>query len=140
MRAVRRLEFDTAHRVANHESKCATLHGHRYVVEAYAEGRQLDSVGRVIDFSEIKKRLGTWLDHNWDHTSIIWKEDKETLAALESIPKHKSVFASEWNPTAENMAHYLLNEICPFLFIDTGIEITKIRLYETPNCYVEVGV
>ena len=33
----RKLEFDAGHRVMNHESKCATCHGHRYVLEVTAE-------------------------------------------------------------------------------------------------------
>lgn len=44
------LEFDAGHRVVNHESKCATLHGHRYKVEIVAAAPGLDSLGRVIDF------------------------------------------------------------------------------------------
>lgn len=138
MRAIRRIEFDAAHRVMNHESKCATLHGHRYVIEAYAEASELDSIGRVIDFSEIKTRLGAWVDLNWDHTAIIYSKDTETVKALKSLPKHKDIFVCEWNPTAENMATYLINVVCPELFHDTAIKISKIRLYETPNCYVEV--
>ena len=30
----RRIEFDAAHRVMEHESKCRHLHGHRYAIEA----------------------------------------------------------------------------------------------------------
>ena len=33
----RRIEFDAAHRILNHESKCKMLHGHRYVVEEHGE-------------------------------------------------------------------------------------------------------
>lgn len=133
----RRLEFDAGHRVMNHESKCATLHGHRYVVEIEATCDELDKIGRVIDFSVLKQKLGSWLDDQWDHNCIIFSEDNETIAALNSIPRKKEVYISEWNPTAENMADFLLNSICPKLFQDEGILVTKVRVHETPNCYAE---
>lgn len=140
MQAVRVLEFDAGHRVAQHESKCATLHGHRYKLEAYAEGVKapLDSIGRVIDFSVIKKLLGGWIDDKWDHTTLVWEQDVVTARCLESMPQFKKPFLCKFNPTAENMADYLIKEICPEIFKDTGVEIVKLRLWETPNCYVEV--
>ena len=72
----RRLEFDAGHRVFGHESKCATLHGHRYVVEVTAQAAKLDSVGRVIDFSVLKERIGAWLDEKWDHNVIVFEQDE----------------------------------------------------------------
>lgn len=134
------LEFDAAHRVVNHESKCATLHGHRYKVEFTAESNDLDAIGRVIDFSVLKAKIGTWLDDNWDHTSIIFSQDTETLAALRSIPHKKDVFESAWNPTAENMAEYLLRTVCPGLLDGTGVRVTKVVIWETPNCRAEACI
>jgi 6-pyruvoyltetrahydropterin/6-carboxytetrahydropterin synthase len=131
------LEFDAAHRVVNHESKCATLHGHRYKVETTATSADLDSIGRVIDFSVLKQKLGGWLDREWDHNSIIFKKDQLTIQALTSIPRKKEPFISEFNPTAENMAHFLLNTICPILFLKDGIIVTHIRVWETPNCFAD---
>jgi len=131
------IEFDAAHRVMNHESKCATLHGHRYKVEIFAEAPELDSIGRVIDFSVLKEKVGGWVDNFWDHNSIICSEDRKTINALMSIPRKKDVFIAEFNPTAENMADYLLNDVCPKLLANSGIIVSKIRIYETPNCFSE---
>ena len=75
--ATRKLHFDAAHRVMQHESKCKYLHGHRYVVEATFEAAQLDDLGRVVDFGVIKERLGQWLDAHWDHATILYQKDKE---------------------------------------------------------------
>lgn len=133
----RKLEFDAAHRVMNHESKCATLHGHRYVIEVEATCQVLDGIGRVIDFSVIKERLGTWLDEHWDHNSILYALDKETVEALNKLPRKKDPFVVDWNPTAENMAEYLLKFVCPMLFIDYMIKVIKITVWETPNCKAE---
>jgi 6-pyruvoyltetrahydropterin/6-carboxytetrahydropterin synthase len=133
----RKLEFDAAHRVMNHESKCATLHGHRYVVEITATAPELDGIGRVIDFSVLKQKIGTWLDDQWDHTAIICLNDTVTALALDRIPHKKPVFVSAWNPTAENMASYLLHTVCPRELAGTTVTVTKIRVWETPNCYAE---
>lgn len=135
--ATRLLEFDAAHRVMNHESKCATLHGHRYKVEIEAVAEQLDSVGRVIDFSVLKSKIGSWIDERWDHTSIIYIEDILTLEGLNTIPKKKPIFLATWNPTAENMAHFLLKIICPELLQDTGVKVIRVTVWETPNCKAE---
>lgn len=136
----RRLEFDAGHRVMNHESKCATLHGHRYVIEIEATSPELDSIGRVIDFSVLKQKIAPWLDEKWDHNVILFKDDAETIAALSSIPRKKDPFISDFNPTAENMASYLLKEICPSLLSGTGVTVTKIRVHETPNCFAEASL
>lgn len=136
----RRLEFDAGHRVMNHESKCATLHGHRYVVEVFAVSPELDQIGRVIDFSVLKARLGTWLDEQWDHNMIVFEKDEEVLKALSVLPRKKDPWIAPFNPTAENMAEYLLKEICPPLFADTQIKIVKVRVHETPNCYAEASL
>lgn len=130
----RLLEFDAAHRVMNHESKCATLHGHRYKVEVTATSAKLDKIGRVIDFSVIKEKIGGWLDHHWDHTSIIWSKDEATVEALVKLPAKKPVCIVAWNPTAENMAEFLLKFICPMMLQNTGVQVTQITVWETPNC------
>lgn len=137
VKVTRLLEFDSAHRVMNHESKCSTLHGHRYRAEITAEAEQLDAIGRIIDFSVLKEKIGTWIDDNWDHNSIIFSEDTETLKALRWIPHKKTPFAAPWNPTAENMAEYLLSVVCPQLLDESGVFVTHVRLYETPNCWAD---
>lgn len=134
--ATRVVEFDAAHRVMNHESKCATIHGHRYKVEITAKAA-LDSIGRVIDFSVLKRLIGGWLDTEWDHTSILFDQDIETIQGICSCPGYKKPAVVNFNPTAENMASHLLHKICPELLKGTGVTVTKIKLWETPNCYAE---
>lgn len=133
----RKLEFDAAHRVMNHESKCSTLHGHRYVVEVTATAMELDKLGRIIDFSVLKEKIGSWLDQLWDHTTILFEEDVETVMAVSRAPAYKPVAVVPFNPTAENMANYLLRTICPQLLLDTGVIVTKVVVWETPNCCAE---
>jgi 6-pyruvoyltetrahydropterin/6-carboxytetrahydropterin synthase len=135
--AVRIIKFDSGHRVVNHESKCRSAHGHEYSAHIYAEGFGLDTLGRVIDFSVIKERVGGWIDENWDHTMIISQHDPD-LEKFKSLSGYKPIFIMPDNPTAENMASYLLDRVCPVVLSGQNVRVTKIRLYETSNCYVEV--
>lgn len=122
-----------------HESKCKFLHGHRYVLEATFVAKQdnrLDDLGRVIDFGVIQEVLGGWIDSNWDHNTILHQADKALGdVLLNSIDQ--SAYYLPSNPTAENMAQYLLDEICPKLFAGKDVECQRIRLWETPNCYAD---
>ena len=104
---IRKLTFCAGHRVLGHESKCANAHGHNYSVFIHANAEKLDHLGRVIDFSVLKEKIGTWLDTYWDHTFIIYKEDTELIACKNVLEKNKQVFVCHFNPTAENMAEYL---------------------------------
>lgn len=138
MSAVRRIQFCAGHRVFQHESKCKNLHGHNYVAYFHAKAKTgLDDIGRVIDFSELKTILKTWIDNNWDHKLILFENDTETINAVSNIGTE--LFLLPNNPTAENMAQYLIEVVCPKLFQNYLIEINKIVLWETENCYVEVS-
>ena len=132
----RRIEFDAAHRILNHESKCKMLHGHRYALEATFVAKELDDLGRVIDFGVVREVLGAWIDENFDHNTILSKEDKKLGEKITSETGQK-IFYLDKNPTAENIAEFLLKEICPQLFAKKQVKCVKIKLFETPNCYVE---
>ncbi|MDA0780817.1 MAG: 6-carboxytetrahydropterin synthase [Rickettsiales bacterium] len=132
----RKLHFDSAHRIVNHESKCKYVHGHRYVVDATFAAKELDDLGRIVDFGVIKEKLGKWVDDNWDHNIILWEKDKSLGDVIEKQTDQK-VFYLPTNPTAENIADYLLNTVCKELFFDSEVECVKIKVFETPNCYAE---
>jgi 6-pyruvoyltetrahydropterin/6-carboxytetrahydropterin synthase len=131
----RRLEFDAAHRVKCHESKCNNLHGHRYVVEVTVTAPQLDTLGRVVDFGVIKEKLGAWIDHHWDHQTILWQEDSALGEAI-AAQTQQEIYYLPTNPTAENLALYLLETICPQLF-PAPLQVLKVKIGETPNCSAE---
>ncbi len=138
--ATRRLQFCAGHRVFNHESKCANVHGHNYVLHFSAEADDgLDGIGRVVDFSVMKEKMGRWIDENWDHGFIFFVHDPEMYALFAggALVGHKH-FALPVNPTAENMARYLLNEVSPALFQGSGVRIVKVELHETENCSATV--
>lgn len=136
--AVRKISFCYGHRVMNHESRCANLHGHNAIIWVHATPVQtLDSLGRVIDFSVLKSKLGGWIDEHWDHTMILFKDDLKTISLVEQVEHNKPIYLLANNPTAENLCHYLLWDICPSLFKDSGVIIHKIIFWETENCFAE---
>jgi 6-pyruvoyltetrahydropterin/6-carboxytetrahydropterin synthase len=140
-------DFSAGHRVCGHESKCAMLHGHNYrvyfvcapegsVFTAFATGDELvgalDTVGRVIDFGEIKTRLCGWLETMWDHRFLLWEEDPlgDILAAADP----DGVVFVPFNPTAENMARYLVDVVGPMELEGTGVRLVSCRVEETRKC------
>jgi 6-pyruvoyltetrahydropterin/6-carboxytetrahydropterin synthase len=139
----RRLEFDYGHRILGHESRCASLHGHRGVVEITVEAPDLDHLGRVVDFSVIKEVVGGWIDSNWDHTMILNKRDPllHQTAPGDSVGKtDRTLFGPRIpyimheNPTAENMARELGDQIKIVLCaLNTNLRVVSVRFWETPN-------
>ena len=128
IKCTRRIEFDAAHRILEHESKCRMLHGHRYILEITVTSKKLDKLGRVVDFGVIKEILSEWINKNWDHNTILSKDDKDLGSNIEKITGQK-IYYLDCNPTAENMADYLFNKICPELFKNCNISIFRIKLY-----------
>jgi 6-pyruvoyltetrahydropterin/6-carboxytetrahydropterin synthase len=139
IKATRRIQFCAGHRVFKHESKCSNPHGHNYVALFHAEADSLDSIGRVIDFSVLKAKIGSWIDEFWDHTFLVYEKDTDLWDLLNQAPgKNKPLFVCEFNPTAEEMARFLLEKICPDVLEGTGVKVTKVTLWETENCFAEV--
>ncbi|XYI01415.1 6-pyruvoyl trahydropterin synthase family protein [Sorangium sp. So ce1128] len=136
----RRLQFCAGHRVHQHESKCRNLHGHNYVAFFHAfSPTGLDVIGRVIDFGVLKQRLGAWIEENWDHGVILWKEDTDAIKAVKQLTGQK-LYVTQANPTAENLARELLTEVAPRVLEDTSVTVTRVVLWETENCCAEVAI
>ena len=136
---VRRVQFCAGHRLFQHEGRCAHVHGHNYVVFFHAAGDELDRVGRVVDFSVLKDRLGGWIETHWDHAFICYKEDHELRKALSALECQR-LFLLDENPTAENMASYLLNVVGPEQLAGTGARLVRVVLWETENCCAEASL
>ena len=131
--ATRYHDISCGHRVHNHESKCANLHGHNYRIHFTVEAPELDNIGRVLDFSVIKERLCLWLENNWDHKFLIWLDDP---MADHLVELDHTVIVVPFNPTAENMGEYLLRIIGPLQLAGTGATLTKVAIDETRKCSV----
>ena len=92
--------FSAAHRLVGYQGHCANLHGHNWDVEVFVRGENLDDIGMLVDFSDIKKAVGELMDV-LDHSD------------LNAIPAF-----TEQNPTSENIAKYLYQELAVRLATD----------------------
>lgn len=144
--AYRSHEIDCGHRVVGQGGKCEHLHGHRYKITfGVTAVRMLDEVGRVLDFSVMKSVLCQWLEDNWDHKTLIWNEDPDMIR-INSVMEgregglllRRSIVWVPFNPTAENMASYLLGNGNYLLKDYTEVELVSVRVEETSKCYTEV--
>lgn len=113
----------------------------------------LDNVGRVIDFSVVKTTLCQWLEDNWDHKFLHWEHDSviNSLIVVASTefarennlvkdedydPFVNSLVALPFNPTAENLAAYMVDVIGPQLLDQYGVELVECTIEETSKCHV----
>ena len=135
-------EFDAAHRVMNEKVKCFNLHGHRFKVEATFEYTEMGALGYAIDFKELKRIVGAWIDEKLDHACILNHEDTELIEFCRENNWRLYImgmgYTGDVNPSAENLATELFYTIRHFFNKeDNGVSLLRIRLYETPNCWVE---
>lgn len=124
-------DISCGHRVYGHESKCANLHGHNYRVTFLCQAERLDMVGRVIDFSVMKERLCMPMEEMWDHRMLLWQEDPWHVDLRLMDP---SVVVLPFNPTAENLAGYLLRYWAPLQLRGTEVTLVGVKVEETRKC------
>lgn len=146
-------DISVGHRVVGHENKCRHLHGHNYRIHFVCQAKQaiesLDNIGRVIDFGVIKELLCMWLEDNWDHKFLAWEDDNVINACIDALesehekgiidwsecsPFFDSIVYVPFNPTAENMAQYLVEVIGPQQLQDTSVELVSCKIEETRKC------
>ena len=85
--------FAAGHALRNYRGKCENVHGHNYRCQVTVEGADLDDIGLLVDFVELKKVVHSVLDR-MDHQ---WLNDFPPFDKL--------------NPSAENMAKYIYDEV-----------------------------
>ena len=141
----RKMEFDAGHRIPDHNSQCRNLHGHRYVLEVTLSGDIVQAPGAsdngmLMDFSEIKRIARTHIVDVWDHAFLVYEGDHAVRSFLDTLPDHKTVVLDRI-PTAENLASIIFATLAPHYHGHYGadLRLTRVRLYETPNCWADCG-
>ena len=127
------ITFDAGHRLLKYRGKCDVPHGHTYKAEIMLSSEKLDQMGFVVDFLELKDKVGQWVDENWDHAFLVNERDEELLRALNSLSEKKIFVFSSTNPTAEAMAKYLYEYVHELY----GDLVSKVRIWESQNQYAE---
>ena len=105
--------FAAGHALRNYRGKCENVHGHNYRAEVTLRGAELNAIGLLEDFVELKKVVHAVLDR-MDHQ---WLNDFPPFDAL--------------NPSAENMARYIYEEVSAALTTKEGVRVACVRLWET---------
>jgi 6-pyruvoyltetrahydropterin/6-carboxytetrahydropterin synthase len=93
--------------------------------------------------------LCAWVEREWDHRFLYWDRDPIITALRAHLDKQhtddrdwliarQSFVAVPFNPTAERMAQYLLEEIGPLLLKDLPVRLAGVRIDETRKCSAEV--
>lgn len=117
------------------------------------EGK-LDDVGRVIDFSVVKTTLCQWLEDNWDHKFLHWEHDQlieslnkfvdtttmDNMSHRDQMDYLGSLVSLPFNPTAENLAAYMVNVIGPQLLDEHGVQLVECTIEETSKCHVNYSL
>ena len=106
--------FSAAHHLVNYPGSCAEHHGHNWEVEVFVKGGKLNDTGILVDFRELKISVADVLD----------KLDHKDLNALSFFKKK--------NPTSENLAKFLFEELSGCLDSAT-YTISRVKVKETPE-------
>ncbi len=107
MEIYKEFSFEAAHLLPNvpEGHKCGRLHGHSFYVKVYVSGEVGEHTGWVMDFAELKavfKPIYQQLDHHY----------LNDIAGLE-------------NPTSENLARWIWQQLKPSLPILSKIEVKE---------------
>ena len=106
--------FAAAHNLRGYHGKCENLHGHNYRVRVTLAGAELDEAGLLYDFVHLKGAIQgviRALDHRY----------------LNEIPPFDAR-----NPSAENIARYICDEVSSHLpEAPNGARIASITVWET---------
>ena len=110
--------FAAAHALRDYKGGCERTHGHNWRVIVTLEGNELDKTGMLADFIEVKARVDkvvAYLDHRF----------------LNEIKPFDEV-----NPSAENIARWILEELEDLAGENFGARwcVTKVQVWETPDC------
>ncbi len=87
-------EFSAAHIIRGYNGPCSRLHGHNWKVTVETKTDVLDTIGMSVDFYVLQKKT----------EEIVAKFDHRDM---NSIPP----FDKELNPTSENIARYIYDEL-----------------------------
>ena len=106
--------FSAGHALRGYRGKCENTHGHNYRVQVTLEGPQLDNIGLLIDFTQLKCVL----------RDIIKRLDHQFINDLEPF--------TAVNPSAENLAKYFFEEITSQLnVLPAGAQVKDVVIWET---------
>ncbi len=109
--------FAAGHALRGYKGKCENVHGHNYRIHVTVQGEELDSIGLLVDFVDVKRLLHTtseYLDHRF----------------INDLPPFDVI-----NPSAENIAKYFYDGINAGLAAERGVRLSEVKVWETDVTY-----
>jgi len=113
--------FASAHKLDGYEGQCKNLHGHNWKVRLCVLCDRLDEIGMAMDFGFLKQKLNELLaelDHQY----------------LNELPAFR-----EMNPTSENLARYIFDNMGQKLS-QCSCEVIEIEVWESEKASVIYGL
>jgi 6-pyruvoyltetrahydropterin/6-carboxytetrahydropterin synthase len=104
--------FAAGHALRGYKGKCENVHGHNYKVRVAVAGEKLNSIGLLMDFSELRSAL----------KGLVGRFDHHFLNEVEPF--------TDTNPSAENLACYLGTELQRKIS-DQGLKVSSVTVWET---------
>ncbi len=111
----KKLVFDSAHYITDHDEKCKNLHGGRYDIEISIKDRIDPMTGFVVDYSLIKKVVKNLIIDKFDHKTL-------NLTCPEL----------SWRSSTEFLSIVIWEILIPYL-----PNLERIKIYETSSSYCE---
>jgi 6-pyruvoyltetrahydropterin/6-carboxytetrahydropterin synthase len=114
-------ELSAGHAIRGHTRGCQHLHGHNYRVRVHVSARELDPLGMVIDFADLKAVIAE-VAGPFDHRVI------------NDVPPF-----DETNTTAELLARHVYREVARRLAEEptpgggAPVRVERVEVWETPT-------
>ena len=117
--------FCYGHRLLNDPGECGGLHGHTAKATIMIEADELDKLGMVCHFDQLKDKVGAWIEDNLDHRMLLAEGDPLVKVLKEQGEK---VVVLAGNPTAENIARMVFEETS-----SVGLPVSQVEIWESPT-------
>lgn len=107
--------FAAGHALRGYRGKCENPHGHNYKVRITLAGDELDSIGLLYDFKDLKAAMN----------EVVERFDHQFLNDIDPFRK--------LNPSAENMARYFYQECSTRMNAATNgrVRVKEVKIWET---------
>jgi 6-pyruvoyltetrahydropterin/6-carboxytetrahydropterin synthase len=113
--------FASAHKLNGYDGLCKNLHGHNWKVRLCVMCDALDEIGMAMDFGILKTQLNSLLDE-LDHKYL------NELTAF-----------SQNNPTSENMARYIFEQM-GIVLSQCACDVVEVEVWESEKASVIYGL
>lgn len=141
---VKELRWEMAHRLPFYQGLCGRIHGHSYRAQVIITGELRSATGMIMDFKDVKRILGGWIDENWDHRLMLATSDPlvKNKPLLEALGEEaKDIVVVPFPPTAEFLAAHLGEAKFPQILSRWAgfekLQVTGVNIWETASACAE---